>query len=333
MHGSPTCSISYGDDVGAIGELVGEENRGLEYMFILMNEARLSTGQQGVAIAEMGYQRALEYSLERTQGRDALTGEAGVQIARHLDVKRMLMGLRAQVTALRALGYQIASRLDLAEIESENRAAHLRFVALMTPVFKAFATESGNLMAGTTIQIFGGMGFVEETGVAQLMRDVRVTTIYEGTTGIQANDLVFRKMLGDQGLAFKELVADIETDLDKYTRLGVACSEKDVLVQMIALLKASADYILTQGGEGRESLLCGAVNFLELMGIACCSWMMMRIAVAASDQKEQSSDTVYLNNLIALSRFYFAHFTPKVLALHKTVICAETGIQDYQLEE
>ncbi|MBR9867678.1 MAG: acyl-CoA dehydrogenase [Oceanospirillales bacterium] len=333
LHGSPTCSISYGDEGGATGELVGEENRGLEYMFILMNEARLSTGQQGVAIGEMGYQRALEYSLERTQGRDALTGETNVLIARHPDVKRMLMGLRAQVTALRALSYQIASRLDLAEVESQDRAAHLRFVALMTPIFKAFSTESGNLMAGTTIQIFGGMGFVEETGVAQLMRDIRVTTIYEGTTGIQANDLVFRKIQGDQGEALKELMTDIETDFAKYIALDIAGCEKEMLAQMIEVLNESVDYILQQGKAGRESLLCGAVNFLELMGVACCSWMMMRVAVAAYEQKAHSSDTAYLNNLIALSRFYFAHFTPKVLALHKTVITAEAGIQDYQIEE
>jgi len=333
LHGSPTCSISYGDDGGAIGELVGEENRGLEYMFILMNEARLSTGQQGVAIGEMGYQRALEYSLERTQGRDALTGETNVLIARHPDVKRMLMGLRAQVTALRALSYQIASRLDLAEIESEDRAAHLRFVALMTPIFKAFSTESGNLMAGTTIQIFGGMGFVEETGVAQLMRDIRVTTIYEGTTGIQANDLVFRKVQGDQGAALQELVADIEADYARYVALEIAGAEQEMLAQMITVLHESAAYILQQDKAGRESLLCGAVSYLELMGIACCSWMMMRTAVAAYEQKQQSTDTAYLNNLIALSRFYFTHFTPKVLALHKTVISAAAGIQDYQIEE
>ncbi|UTW02288.1 acyl-CoA dehydrogenase [Amphritea atlantica] len=333
LHGSPTCNISYGDDGGAIGELVGEENRGLEYMFILMNEARLSTGQQGVAIGEMGYQRALEYSLERTQGRDALTGETNVLIARHPDVKRMLMGLRAQTTALRALSYQIASRLDLAELASEDRAAHLRFVALMTPVFKAFSTESGNLMAGTTIQIFGGMGFVEETGVAQLMRDIRVTTIYEGTTGIQANDLVFRKIQGDQGEALKELVVEIEADFAKYIALDIAGGEKEMLAQMLGVLSECADYILQQGKAGRESLLCGAVNFLELMGVACCSWMMMRIAVAAHEQKAQSSDTVYLNNLIALSRFYFAHFTPKVLALHKTVITADAGIRDYLIED
>ncbi|MBN1007288.1 acyl-CoA dehydrogenase [Amphritea pacifica] len=333
LHGSPTCSISYGDEGGAIGELVGEENRGLEYMFILMNEARLSTGQQGVAIGEMGYQRALEYSLERTQGRDALTGDTDVQIVRHPDVKRMLMGLRAQVTALRALSYQIASRLDLAEVESEDRAAHLRFVALMTPIFKAFSTESGNLMAGTTIQIFGGMGFVEETGVAQLMRDIRVTTIYEGTTGIQANDLVFRKVQGDQGEALNELIADIESDFASYTALEIAGSETEMLLQLIAVLKESTQFILQQGKEGRETQLCGAVNFLELMGIACCSWMMMRTAVAAYEQKQQSTDTIYLNNLIALSRFYFAHFTPKVLALHQTVISAATGIQDYQIEQ
>lgn len=332
LHGSPTCSISYGDDGGAIGELVGEENRGLEYMFILMNEARLSTGQQGVAIGEMGYQRALEYSLERTQGRDALTGETNVQIARHPDVKRMLMGLRAQVMALRALSYQIAARLDLAEVESENSAAHLQFVALMTPIFKAFSTESGNLMAGSAIQIFGGMGFVEETGVAQLMRDIRVTTIYEGTTGIQANDLVFRKVLADQGGALTALIAEIEADFTRYIQLEIAGIETQPLAQMMTVLKDSADYILQQGKEGREALLCGAVNFLELMGVACSSWMMMRIAIAAQEQKASSTDTIYLNNLIALSQFYFVHYTPKVLALHKTVMSAEIGLQDYQIE-
>lgn len=333
LHGSPTCSISYGDDGGAVGELVGEENRGLEYMFILMNEARLSTGQQGVAIGEMGYQRALEYSLERTQGRCALTGEKDVFIAHHPDVKRMLMGLRAQVVSLRALSYQIASRLDLAELEGEDQAAHLRFVALLTPIFKAFSTESGNLMAGTTIQIFGGMGFVEETGVAQLMRDIRVTTIYEGTTGIQANDLVFRKVIADNGRALQELLFDIEADYEKYAALDIAGSETDQLTQAIQGLKDSVEYITKKSLNEKESLLYGAVSFLEFMGGVCCSWMMMRAAIAAVEQKNQSADTDYLNNMIALSRYYFTHYTPKALASYKTFICAENGIQDYLIKQ
>lgn len=333
LHGSPTCSISYGDDGGAVGELVGAENRGLEYMFILMNEARLSTGQQGVAIGEMGYQRALEYSLERSQGRDAVTGEQNVLIAQHPDVKRMLMGLRAQVIALRALSYQIASRLDLAELGGEEKAAHLQFVALMTPVFKAFATESGNQMAGTTIQIFGGMGFVEETGVAQLMRDIRVTTIYEGTTGIQANDLVFRKVVADGGKALESLIAEINNDLLEFAELEGFAQETETMKELHSSLEAARGYLLETAGENKESLLCGAVPFLEQVGITCCSWMMMRAAVAARKQLTESTDTVYLENMVALSRYYFAHFSPRALSLFSTLKGAGNGISEYQIEE
>ena len=331
LHGSPTCSVSYGDADGCLGELVGEEQCGLETMFILMNEARLSTGQQGVAIGEMAYQRALEYSLERIQGRDALTGQRNVAIASHPDVKRMLMGMRAQVLTLRALSYQISAQLDMAAIDSPERDAQLRFVALMTPVFKAFATQSGNDMANTSVQIFGGMGVIEETGVAQLLRDVRVTTIYEGSSGIQANDLVFRKVVSDQGLALRELIAQIEQDFARYSALQCASTETTALRRMIDTLGESCDYIVAKSPANREALLCGAVSFLEQLGISCCSWMMMRCLIVSEQLKEQGIDTEYYKIIRALSHFYFAHFTPKALSSFNIFMNAKKGILDYNV--
>jgi len=326
LHGSPTCSINYGEERGAIGHLIGAEHCGLQYMFVLMNEARLSTGQQGVAIAEAGFQRALRYATERVQGRDLISGAANVTIAQHPDVKRMLMSMHSQVFALRALSFQIAARLDLAQQGGEHSAAERRFIALMTPVFKAFATESGNHMAGTAVQVFGGMGVIEETGIAQLMRDVRVTTIYEGSTGIQANDLMLRKVVADNGFAINELIADIEADYTIFSVSSATVIETACNRAMLDSLKDSVCYLLSAT---KTEQLCAADSFLQLVGFSCTSWMMMRAYVAAINAN--STDTAHLGNIKALCQFYFAHHTPKIQSLYHTVVNAQSGIGDYQL--
>lgn len=331
LHGSPTCALSYGDNDNCIGTLIGEENKGLQYMFILMNEARLSTGLQGVAFGELSYQKSLEYAFDRTQGRDAITGEQNVAIVQHPDVKRMLLGLRAQTMSLRALGYLIASRIDQAHFRAESPfyKDNNDFVALLTPVFKAFSTESGNLMAGSAIQIFGGMGFIEETGVAQLMRDIRITTIYEGTTGIQANDLLFRKIASDQGDCLSRLLQEIRFDAQNLSACPEFSDEKETLLNACDMLQASANYIVEHTKDAKETLLAGAVPFLEMMGIVCCSWQMAKIAAKAQDKIANDQDPEYHANLCALSKFYFAHYTPRATSLNETFLKAQQGLKDY----
>lgn len=332
LHGSPTCSLSYGDDTGAIGELVGVENQGLAYMFILMNEARLSTGLQGVAIGEISYQSALAYAQERVQGRDVLNGEKDVTIIRHPDVKRMLLNIHSQVFALRALAFSLSSRIDLAShgLTKELCKPHHDFVALMTPVFKAFATETANEMAGDCMQIFGGMGFVEETGIAQILRDVRITTIYEGTTGIQANDFLFRKILRDEGKAFKALMSEIESDVAKLSKLDGFKEEHDLLLQAVVNVNGVCEDVLGQKTLSKEALLTGAVSFLKMMGVMACSWQMAKVAWAAQQKIMSGDDVDYHQNLIALSKFYFAHHTPKIKALSTTVQQGASGLTDFK---
>src|SRR3954468_22240897 len=206
IHASPTAVMVFDK---AVGYLVGEENKGLSYMFIMMNAARFSVGLEGVAIAERAFQRALAYAKERLQGRDIVAGGKTVPIIRHPDVRRMLMLMKSQTEAMRALAYVVASAMDFAH--KEKNPAHQAFVDLMIPVVKGWSTETGIEVASLGVQIHGGMGFIEETGAAQHLRDARITTIYEGTTGIQANDLIGRKVARDGGAAAKALIAAMRT--------------------------------------------------------------------------------------------------------------------------
>ncbi|WP_219702063.1 acyl-CoA dehydrogenase [Marinomonas lutimaris] len=329
LHGSPTCSISYGDQDDCVGELVGELNQGLMAMFVLMNEARLSCGLQGVALGELGYQRALEYAQERTQGTNS-QGEK-VAIVEHADVKRMLLEMRSETFALRALGYQIAAQIDATEAadnhEGTNQSKKDR-VALLTPIFKAFATERANVMAGQVIQVFGGMGFVEETGVAQIMRDARVTTIYEGTTGIQARDLMFRKIRGDQGKALTELLAEI-------TQLAQPFGSDDVFASMatearlvVTKVTSLLDSHLLNLNVDHNGLLAVSVPFLEAMGILCCTWQIFN--VLAYQQAQDNTDEAYMENIRALTAFYGAYRLPSAMAALKVVENAGLGISEYE---
>lgn len=328
LHGSPTCSISYGDKDTCYGELIGDENRGLAAMFILMNEARLSCGIQGVALGEAAYQQALEYALERTQGTDYRGGRERVAIAQHPDVARMLLSIRSEVMGLRSLSYLIAAQIDKAEHtpDADERKRLQDRVALLTPVFKAYATERANLMAGTGIQIFGGMGFVEETGVAQLMRDARITTIYEGTTGIQARDLVFRKIQLNEGAALKALLDEIDADADRLEDLPQAA---DTLRQATGALRDQIAPMVSSGNLLR--LNAGAVLLLEALGTLCCAWQLGNLAALALSRRDQ--DPVYYGNLIALAEYYFAHSLPGIQARLLSFEQAEAGIANYRFDD
>jgi len=214
IHASPTAVLAYGDHGGAVGYLVGEANRGLEYMFIMMNQARFSVGMEGVGLSERAYQRAVAYARERVQGR-AVGAEAMQKagpIIEHPDIRRMLMTMRAYTEAMRALGYVTAAAIDNAQHapDAAARQRHQAFVELMIPIVKGWCTETGQEVTSIGVQVHGGMGFIEETGAAQYYRDARITTIYEGTTGIQANDLVGRKTARDAGATARLVAAQID---------------------------------------------------------------------------------------------------------------------------
>ncbi len=235
IHASPTAVMSFGEKGGAIGYLIGEANRGLEYMFTMMNHARFSVGLEGVAIAERAMQQAFAYALDRVQGRP-IGCEAGKPIAYHPDVKRMLLDMKARVEALRATAYFTAGRMDVAAKSSDAAKAKKAqaLVDLLVPVVKGFSTESSVWIASTGVQVHGGMGYVEETGAAQHLRDARITPIYEGTTGIQANDFVGRKIARDGGAAAKTLIADLQAEVGDDAALAGALKTFGEVVGWIA---------------------------------------------------------------------------------------------------
>ena len=322
IHGSPTCTLNYGDAGGAVGWMVGAPNRGLETMFIMMNEARFGVGVQGAGLAERAYQMALAFARERVQGRDAVSGDTGRPIVHHPDVKRMLVGMRARVMAMRALLYAAAGWFDLAEHhpDAETAARHRRRVDLLMPVAKGWCTEVCNDVCDEAIQVFGGMGFVEETGIAQLFRDARIITIYEGTTGIQANDLVGRKILREGGASLRELITELratqaacEAD-PALARLGRALGET------VDALDSAAGWMLAHGKDRLADVLAGAVPFLMLLGTVCGGWQLARAALAARrGLAAGDGDAAYLAGLVDLAHFYLATYGPQAAA-HAAVV-------------
>lgn len=322
IHGSPTCTLSFGDEGGAIGYLVGQANRGLETMFIMMNEARFGVGVQGVGLAERAYQYALNYARTRVQGRDALTGATRQLIICHPDVQRAILSMRARVMAMRSLLYTAAGWFDLAHHHPEPAVAdkYRRYVDLLMPVAKGWCTEVGNEVCDDAIQIFGGMGFVEETGIAQYFRDARIITIYEGTTGIQANDLVGRKILREQGATLSELMAEMQQ-----TQQALALSAKlnnlaGQFQNILDSLQTASDWLLGQDKDHQAQVLAAATPFLYLLGTACGAWQLARLALAATTNKaDPAIDTNYAHSLIELTRFYFHTFGVQVAAYAATV--------------
>src|SRR4051794_17658954 len=302
IHASPTAVMVYDK---AVGYLVGEENRGLEYMFIMMNAARFAVGLEGVAIAERAFQRALAFAKERIQGRDLLQGGKPVPIIRHPDVRRMLMLMKSQTEAMRALAYTMAAAMDYARKhpDAEQRKRHQAFVDLMIPVVKGWSTETGIDIASLGVQVHGGMGFIEETGAAQYLRDARITTIYEGTTGIQAMDLVGRKISREAGVTAKAWLASLKAldgDLGKSSNADI----KALRAQLAQGAQAVADGVnfIVESKDPRATF-AGAVPFLRLMGIVAGGWQMARAALAA-ERTMNSGDKDFLQAKITTARFY-----------------------------
>lgn len=331
IHGSPTCTMSYGDNGGAVGYLVGERNRGLEYMFVMMNEARFGVGVQGVGLGERAYQHALAYARERVQGRNAVSGENGQTIVHHPDVKRMLLSMRARIMAARALLYTAAGWFDCAQHDPDAAAEKCqRYVDLLMPVAKGWCTEIGNEVCDTAIQINGGMGFVEETGVAQYFRDARIMTIYEGTTGIQANDLIGRKILREGGATLTELMAEMRETAASLSADETLLSLGAALLEDVAMLERTLEWILANGRAHLDCVLSGAVPFLHLLGTVCGGWQMGRAALAAQARLGAGEgDAAYLGGIVDLSRFYFGHVAPHAAACARTVIRGGATVAEY----
>jgi 3-(methylthio)propanoyl-CoA dehydrogenase len=325
IHASPTAVMIYGEKEGAIGYLVGEENRGLEYMFIMMNAARFAVGMEGIAIAERAYQQALAYAKDRIQSRDLSGGGKSVPIIRQPDVRRMLMSMKSQLEAMRALAYVVAAAMDAAHKhpDAKERARNQAFVDLMIPVVKGWSTETGIEIASTGVQIHGGMGFIEETGAAQHLRDARITAIYEGTTGIQANDLIGRKIARDGGAVAKALVAamrDTDSDLARFAEEDFVAI-RESLGDGISALSDCVEWIVDNFQRDIKAVHAGAVPFLKLMGIVCGGWQMARAALAAKKLLAAGSgDAAFLEAKIVSARFFGDHVMSQAGGLRDTVV-------------
>lgn len=337
INGSPTAVMSYGDNDGAVGYLVGEENRGLELMFTMMNTARLAVGLEGIGIAERAYQDARAYALERVQGRDLGSDDPSpVPIAHHPDVQRMLMSMKSQTEAGRALAYAVAADSDIAERhpDPEVRRQRQQMVDLLTPVVKAWSTDLGIEVASTAIQVFGGMGYIEESGVAQHLRDARIAAIYEGTNGIQAGDLAGRKVARDGGAAAAAFIAELRA-LDG--ELAAAGSSLGAIRRWLSqalddLAIATAWLVETYPAHPRR--VAGvAVHYLRLMGIVAGGGLMAKAALRAVDHLENGSgDPAFWQAKLISARFFADVYLTRSGALRLLVTDGWRALEDFDPE-
>ena len=340
IRASPTCVLAYGDAGGATGFLVGAANRGLEYMFIMMNAARLAMGFQGVGLAEAALQRATAWARNRVQGRPVGTAGGGAQpIIRHPDVRRTLLSMRASIEAMRALALYAALQFDLADAlagEDAQRAAMLRG-ELLIPIVKGWCTEYAFEIVSQGLQVHGGMGYIEETGIAQILRDVRITTIYEGTTAIQANDLLGRKLARDRGAAMSALLDEIEAELREYGFDGgrdASRAELPVIVaavrEAVSTLRATTAALMAQLDAAPAAAYAVSVPYLRLCGFAFGGWLMARAAQIAAARlgpaaagtatvAGDAGDQAFMRAKLQSARCYAAVVLPQALALSRVV--------------
>lgn len=318
LHGSPTTSISYGDDEGAIGYLVGDENRGLEYMFIMMNRERHMCGVQAIGVGEMALQHATAYANERIQGTPLGRG-SDVPIREHPDVERMLMTMRASVDAVRALACFSAAMIDAGKID---RAAQVES-EFLTPIVKAWSTDVGFEVASLGMQVFGGLGYIEQTGAAQYLRDVRVTSIYEGTNGIQANDLVFRKVLRDGGETVRRILArasEYSLSVEDDHMPTLAYLGKRLTIAVTDAMTAT-DAIIAMGRDDARNAAAVAVPYLRLMGIVIGGHYMVKSAVCGQRMLDSGAeDDNFLRSKVRTSHFYVDHILCQSSSLVHTIV-------------
>ena len=327
IHGSPTCVMAFDN---ARGWLVGELHRGLPAMFTMMNHARIGVGLEGVAVAERAYQQAVAFALDRTQGFAA--GEAGrVKIIRHPDVRRMLLTMKALIEAMRASAYATGAELDRVHRSPDpaERARAQARVDLMTPVVKGWSTEVAQQLTSLALQVHGGMGYVEETGVAQHYRDVRITTIYEGTTGIQANDLVGRKILRDGGQALATLVADIRaTDADLVRHGERLAVVRSALATGCDVLEQAARWLAAHHADSPAIPGAVAFNLLMLAGTVTGGWQLARAAAIAADLlgTDGGADHAFLEGKLVTARFYAEQLMPQAAAWLQGIEAGDTAL-------
>jgi len=333
IKASPTCVMAFGDHEGAIGTLVGQENRGLEYMFTMMNNARLGVGIQGIALAERAYQQARDYARTRVQSKDVADARGpAVSIIHHPDVRRMLLEMRAKTEAARALALYAGTQLDIARSHEDvdvRREAQAR-IDLVTPIVKAWCTDIGCEVTSLGVQVHGGMGFIEETGAAQHFRDARITPIYEGTNGIQANDLVFRKVGRDGGVAANAFIAEIRAtlaDLESVSGDDMQAIRTNLSTALATLDQATEWVVRVQQEGNARAAAAGAVNYLRLWGTVAGGWMMAKAAAKAMESLRQpGSNAPFLEAKLVTARFYAEQILPSTQGLLVPILSAQRTV-------
>jgi 3-(methylthio)propanoyl-CoA dehydrogenase len=318
INASPTCTLAFGDQDNCIGYIVGAENAGMKAMFTMMNHARINVGLQGVAIAERAYQHAVWYAKDRVQSAKFGGGRDAVKIISHADVRRMLMTMKSTIEAIRALTYLNAAAVDLAhaETDADLQAQAHGLADLLTPVTKAYATDMGVELSSLAVQVFGGMGFVEETGAAQHMRDARITPIYEGTNGIQALDLVGRKLPMAGGEHWKRLFADIRAFIAELPKDGDLGLMRPYLQDSIDALTTATVWMLGNDADSANDSASGATPYLRMFGLVMGGYLLAKQAQAAA-QKLQTGDVdpAFLKGKIVTARFFIEQILPQAQAL------------------
>ena len=325
IKASPTAVLQFGDHGGAVGYLVGEENRGLEYMFIMMNAARYGVGVQGIGVSERAYQHAVQYARERVQSRP-VDGSAStsVTILHHPDVRRMLMLMRASTEACRAMASVAAAAYDTAHHhpDAQVRQAHAVFYEFLVPLVKGYSTEMSLEVTNLGVQVHGGMGFIEETGAAQYYRDAKILTIYEGTTAIQANDLVGRKTVRDGGKNAKDMAAQMAA-----TESELLASATPAAQSMARHLKAAreafvevVDFMVAYAKASPNAVYAGSVPYLMLAGNLVAGWQMARALLVAQAKLAQGEDVAFMQAKVATAQFYAEHILPRTTSLRDSIV-------------
>ncbi|MDD0809491.1 acyl-CoA dehydrogenase [Curvibacter sp. RS43] len=325
IKASPTAVLQFGDHGGAVGYLVGQENRGLEYMFIMMNAARYAVGVQGIAVAERAYQKAVQYAKDRVQSRPVDGSiNASAAIIHHPDVKRMLMTMRAYTEGCRAMASVAAAAYDAAHHhpDADTRKQNAAFYEFMVPLVKGYSTEMSLEVTSLGVQVHGGMGFIEETGAAQYYRDAKILTIYEGTTAIQANDLVGRKTARDGGQTAKGIAAQVEQ-----TEAALRASGSDTAAVVAKRLQAArlafidvVDFVAGHTKASPNAVFAGSVPYLMLAGNLVAGWQLGRALLVAQDQLAQGQDEAFMRSKIATARFYADHLLSKAPGLRDSIV-------------
>jgi len=337
IKASPTAVLIYGDGKGEVGEgaigyLVGEENRGLEYMFVMMNSARFAVGMQGVAVAERAYQQAAAYAKDRVQSRDVGGSSGPVSIIHHPDVRRMLMTMRALTEGARALAYVAASASDAGHHhpDPDARRSHMALYEFLVPVVKGWSTEMSIDVASLGVQIHGGMGFIEETGAAQHYRDARILPIYEGTTAIQANDLIGRKTARDGGTMARAIVAQVRATVSELAgsgRDGDIAAIAESLADGAQAMEDAVGFIVATAKTDARAAYAGSVPYLKLCGIVLSGWQMARAAMAAQSLLDAGqADVAFLKAKIATARFFGDHVLSQASGVAKSICRGAAGV-------